>query len=83
MKSSAVKWAVVVGVLACVMGSLSVAAPRARAGACATLRHYSVGFAAAADSALPADGGVLFVPTLANGRGEGNVFAPHGAAPLE
>lgn len=41
---------------------------QARAGACATIRHFETTFAAAAGATLPADGGVLFAPTLASGR---------------
>jgi len=58
-------------------------AQHARAGGCANFRHYTSGFAARAGSALPANGGVLFVPTLAEGRGDGNVFARRGGEPLE
>ncbi|MCA9535750.1 MAG: hypothetical protein KC593_18815 [Myxococcales bacterium] len=39
----------------------------AHAGACASVQRYAAGFAAAADSVVPADGGVLFVPTLVSG----------------
>lgn len=54
---------------------------RARAGACASFRHYTSGFAAPAGSALPANGGVLFVPTVAEGDGAG--ASMRGGPPLE
>jgi hypothetical protein len=51
-----------------VLGMLASPVPRASAGACATIRHFETSFAAAAGTTLPADGGVLFAPTLASGR---------------
>lgn len=55
---------------------------RARAGGCASFRHYTSGFAAPAGSALPANGGVLFVPTVAEGAGA-NSLTRRGGEPLE
>lgn len=51
-----------------VLGLLASPVPRANAGACATIRHFETSFAAEAGATIPADGGVLFAPTLASGR---------------
>ncbi len=51
-----------------VLAILGSPSERARAGACATIRHFETSFAAEAGAAIPADGGVLFAPTLASGR---------------
>lgn len=73
------------GLAALVALTLSLTPPEpVRAGGCASFRHYTSGFAAPAGTSLPADGGVLFVPTVVNGTsGEGNTFTRANGQPLE